>query len=99
MYDRNYFLNKFSSLGDEEVGSGTIKDHCTLWHCGVTSDEKGFYTTTPEANALMKLFGAYLENENDPSNNDYSKVYGINDDAKLHNISPRQAILDKLNSL
>lgn len=53
-FTRRYFIRKFESLSDSEVGRG-LNGHCALWHCGVRTDAYGNYKVTREAVSLSKI--------------------------------------------
>lgn len=78
-YTLEHFIQKFESLKDEEVGTGSLSRHCVLWHCGVEYYAESLEEAEqkhPEAVALMKLFSAQTREGNCL---DYNAVYRIND--------------------
>jgi len=59
-YNRQYFIDKFSAIPDEQWISGDLHDEntgasCALGHCGVRQGNGGAYKYTPEAEALIKV--------------------------------------------
>lgn len=98
-YTKEYFIEKFSNIPEENwVSTSLGKDgkHCALGHCGVKlSKDDRIYVSTPEANALIKLFGG-----NNKAKDSYEKrwrfVTRINDDCED---TPKNNILNKLKSL
>ncbi len=89
-YTKEYFIEKFEALKSEEIGTGDLKNHCALYHCGVRN-----WAPTLEANALSALFGGEYEG-------DYPVVYDVNDGNGIYSNSgstPKERILNKLKSL
>jgi hypothetical protein len=88
-YSKEWFLLKYSSISEENWGSGNLNNHCILWHCGATDYDKGL---TEEAKALIKLFGGTKAKD----------VYEINDlrnTFKHLGSTPKERIMNKLLSL
>ncbi len=92
MYDKEYFIKKFEAIPEEEIGKGSLCDHCALWHCGVVNYRK----LTEEAIALNKLF---IGTNNHFVNSKYGHVISINDHRFEFGKTPKQRILNKLRSL
>ncbi len=99
-YNKQYFLDKFNALKDEEMGEGFTKN-CALWQCGVRIGKylgMDSYVPTEESTALIKLLGGQEET-------DWRVVYRINDATNEYNtdeyndLTPLQRILKRLNEL
>lgn len=95
-YTKEYFIEKFKAIPDYEIGRG-IHNHCALWHCGVRDNDLD-YISTPEAKALINLFGGKTETENEI---EYIAVYAVNDGFGIDSTksTPKERILNKLQSL
>ncbi len=92
-YTKEYFIEKFTKLTNDEVGIGLLSNHCALWHCGVRENpENKHYVPTEESTALIKLFGGDDENQ-------FKVVTRINDASYVGNITPRERILNRLKSI
>lgn len=87
-YSHDYFINKFSSIPEEDWGIGEYVDRdgkcCAYGHCGVRIDSG----PNEEAAALSKL-GSYISFVNDNFTNVYGK-YGA---------TPKQRIVNYLKEL
>ncbi len=101
-YTKEYFIEKFNSIPDENWLEDGNLNHptkencgCALFHCGVKKDAIGSYIATEEALALIELFGGNRNNSIPP----YRVVYRVNDTAYEKGLTPKQAIIEKLNSL
>lgn len=91
-----YFINKFEAIPEEDIGEGSLADHCALYHCGVRL-ERGEYVPTEEARTLGNIFSKTMSRENlskDPT----SHVFVINDDPNLGK-TPKQRLLNTLKKL
>ncbi len=87
IYTKEYFIEKFSALENHEIGSGNLKNHCALWHCGVRD-----YNMTDEASALCKLFTPLTGSEF------YYSVFSINDNTGVvEGDTPKERLLNALN--
>lgn len=101
-YTKKYFIEKFSKISDNEIGSGSIDKHCAIWHCGLND-----YVENPseEVIALISLFNNgithykyFNENNEELSFPEYSAIYKVND-MGLDEETPKQRLLNKLKSL
>lgn len=93
-YTKEYFINKFQAIPEEDWGKGCVDNHCVLWHCGVRIDNQGDYIPTEESEALGELLGP----KEIPDV--LYRVYRINDGAVGdEELSPKQRILNALNSI
>jgi hypothetical protein len=94
MFDKQYFIEKFGKLTDDEVGIGSLNNHCALWHCGARQGLKG-YVHTKESLALCDRVAR-------SSGSRAYDVFRINDDAlQTHCVgaTPRLRILNALAKL
>ncbi len=57
-YTKEYFIEKFSNLKNEDVGEGLLSDKCALYHVGV-SDDGELWVPSEEAKQFMKLIKGY----------------------------------------
>jgi len=94
LYSKEWFIRKFEAIPEEEIGSGSVQEHCALWHVGVRIDDV-VVNKTDESTALIKLFGGengdqwkYVFNVND----------GFNENSCLGS-TPKERILNKLKYL
>lgn len=103
VYDKEYFIRKFEAIPDNEIGQGTLKNHCALHHVGMGivdgiqtgnyCDSQGKYYATEETLAFIRLFGG-------KNASDCGHVYIINDgNDKILQTTPKERILNKLRSL
>lgn len=98
VFNKQYFIDKFSALKDEEVGKEDLNNHCSLWHCGVrignTKTSVRDYVPTEESTALIKLLGGETET-------DFREVFRWNDGTyggkNYEELPPRQRMLKVLN--
>lgn len=92
-YDLDYFIKKFESLKDEEVGKYGLENKCALYHCGAEIDidiNPYEYLIFIETISFAKLLYPYKNNRSA-----VNAVYDLND----HSKNPRQTILNKLYEL
>lgn len=79
MYTKEYFIKKFEAIPEEKWTKSTLCDgqgaYCALGHCGMDHLHRG--SITDEARALMKLFGADFDDEDDGQL--FRSVYKYND--------------------
>lgn len=103
-FDKQYFIDKFDAIPEDEIGTGSMTNKCALWHCGLREYDE----LTEEAAALIQLFGGKVQTSHigikvDASTtllSDFCYVYEVNDnrpDSK--GTTAKQRILTKLNSL
>lgn len=55
-YSIDYFIKKFEAIPEKAIGQHGIKNHCILWHLGVTWSSPN-YKRTEEADALCDILG------------------------------------------
>ncbi len=100
-FNKQYFINKFTNLTNEEVGSSTLENHCALWHCGVrvgVTDGVRDYVPTDESTALIKLFGGNDEKH-------FNRIFRVNDATgeyytkEYDELQPRERILKRLSEV
>lgn len=94
-YDKEYFINLFENLKEEEVGWGSLANHCALHHVGVKGSG---YPTPDKAIALAKLLYRYAS-VHAIIISTLEPVWRINDYDCYPGGSPRQRILTALKSL
>lgn len=100
-YDKEYFIKKFEAIPDNEIGQGSLMNHCALHHVGVgivdgkqTGEYYSFMNVpyiTEESFALITLFGGEKPT-------DFNAIYAVNDDPHWGK-TPKERILNKLKSL
>lgn len=106
IFTTDYFIEKFSAIPDHLWGVGSLGIHeghefakkCVLGHCGMGVKDCS-YAPTPEADALVKLFGGYSIDETLGEIKNYWCVYAINDGASeflCYGDTPKDRILNKL---
>lgn len=96
IFDKNYFIKKFEAISSNEIGDQGLLSKCALWYCGIRIEHKGWrYVQTPESEALIKLFGGKVNEEESESH----VVWMINDASFVTNTTPKERILNRLKSL
>lgn len=91
-YSAKWFYEKFFCLSEDQIGTGSLENHCALWHCGVKTNEIGQYEPTEEAKALAKILGG---------TEDMHNVYDVNDsfgERKYNYPTAKQRLLAALRS-
>lgn len=105
-YTIDYFIEKFSAIPPHlwNVGSFGIYEgveflkKCALGHCGMSIKDCA-YVSTPEADALLKIFGGYSVNEDQIEIKNYWHVYTVNDGTsgnEKYGSTPKERMLNKL---
>lgn len=102
VFTKEYFLEKFNKLADNEVGEG-IRRSCALRHCGATLQNY----SNPETIALRDLMRKGLKNLEVPVPNalehGFNEVWEINDsfsgEFDYLGKTPRQRILKVLKAV
>jgi hypothetical protein len=103
-YNKEYFLNKFKAIPDEQwICNGDLQHEdkknvgCALYHCGVREDVNHMdYVPTEEALALATLLS---KDKHLPKDDYFQIVYRINDGAGMRDMTPKQAIINALQEL
>lgn len=86
-YTKQYFIDKFEAIPDDEIGRVSIDNHCALWHCGAEN-----YAETEESMALALLLNPLAETEIQR----IETIFRIND---FDRRNPKQNILAALRNL
>lgn len=97
-YTVDYFIDKFSTIDSDDIGVGSLCEHCSLYHCGVVEDVMtGNYLETEESIALGKLINNHLNDKY----NEIGAVYNLNDGhiVKYQQETPKERILACLNDI
>ena len=98
-YTKEYFIDKFSKIPEDDWGRLTLDNHCAMYHCGAKDGNRG-YIINAEIKALAKLLiSVYNPQEEEitlikrsPTN----VIWIIND---KRGDSPKNNILNVLNSI
>jgi hypothetical protein len=93
-YTIDYFIKKFEAIPEEDMGAGSIYNHCALWHCGVRSGNLD-YTATPEAIALGNILKIMYPDNISP----LDIVFCINDNVLDNGDTPKECILNALHKV
>ena len=98
IYNKQYFIDKFSAIPSDDIGQGDSRCNCALYHCGVVIDSDNNYVMTDEANALGRLVLPVAQSVYRVDADElYRAVYTINDNAIHLGTTPRERILAALN--
>lgn len=98
-FTKQFFIDKFTKIPDEEIGGGSLENHCALWHCGV---EKFYQNPSLEALALIRLFGGETIQTETYEHIQYNYVYEVNDGHRGYDKfgkTPKERILTRLKLL
>lgn len=95
-YTKEYFIDKFSKIPEDEIGKEELDEHCVLFHCGVVDNGEGDYLATEEALALANLLKDLVKNNIVVQQNPINAVWIINDNPRG---TAKTNILKALNSI
>ncbi len=54
-YNKQYFIKFFQKIPAEEIGKGTLRNHCALWHLGVRIKDSQYSATPVVEKKVMAL--------------------------------------------
>ena len=98
-YTKEYFINKFSKIPEDDWGRLTLNNHCAMYHCGAQDSSEGYIINT-EIEALAKLLNSIYKPQEEEitliEKHPEDVIWIIND--KRGN-SPKNNILKALNSI
>lgn len=105
-YTVDYFIDKFNAIDSNDIGVGSIGNHCALWHCGLEGD-KYFIGDEPihtdESLALCTILEPIVNNHRKYKlpTDDHEIVWSVNDgnDSYLVGNTPKERILACLNDI
>jgi len=69
-----YFIEKFKKIPADKIGSGSIMNHCALFHCGAGMTK---YSQSPESRELADHFRCLYQSM--PVGEEFAFIYFIND--------------------